>query len=102
MAVWEDDAGGPALVHLEENLARQSRVVAQGPKNRSDEQEFFIQRIQFIREHGKHEEFWGHPYIKLICDGFKYWSNGWPLDVCVVINRAEHPSPVFDETGNRL
>jgi hypothetical protein len=73
-----------------------------GQRTDPREQELFIQCIQFIREHGKQEVFWEQPYIKLVCDGFKYWSNGWPLDVCVVINRAEHPSPVFDEEGNRL
>ena len=66
------------------------------------EQELFIQCVQFIREHGQREVFWGAPYIKLLCDGFKYWSMGWPLDVTILINRAEHPSPVFDELGNRL
>ena len=75
---------------------------SRGQRTDPAEQELFIQCTQFIREHGKKEMFWGQPYIKLICDGFKYWSMGYPLDVTVLINRAEHPSPVFDEVGNRL
>ena len=76
--------------------------VSRGMREDPAEQELFCQCIQFIREHGEMEWYGKMPYIKLICDGFKYWSNGWPLDVCVVINRAEYPSPASDEVGNRL
>ena len=90
-------------------------------------EEEFIQFTQYIRDNGSLEWFWGMSYRKLICDGFKYWSSvglaggvgckgctgkhcrcsttygvGDPLDITTLVNRAEHPSPVFDELGNRL
>ena len=64
--------------------------------------EEFVACVQFIRDHGNVEYFWGKPYTKLEHGGYKYWSMGYPLDVTIIINRAEHPSPVFDEVGNRL
>ncbi len=49
----------------------------------------FEEVVQFIRDHGKEEKFFGTAYIYLYLEGHKYWTMGCPLDQTRLINRAE-------------
>ncbi len=93
--------------HMDRNNFRFAKTMPDAPhwytlRKTWENDEEFVACVQFIRDHGNVEYFWGKPYTKLEHGGYKYWSMGYPLDVTILINRAEHPSTVFDELGNRL
>ena len=45
--------------------------------------------VQFIRDNGDHEKFYGKEFIYYYLDGFKYWTMGSPVEKTILINRAE-------------
>lgn len=53
-----------------------------------NDQEFFNECVQFIRDNGAIEFFWGKPYIYFYHNGYKYWTMGNPVEQTKLINRA--------------
>ena len=49
----------------------------------------FTDAVQFIRDHGEAEYFYGKTYIYYYMDGHKYWTMGSALDKTILINRAK-------------
>jgi uncharacterized membrane protein YbaN (DUF454 family) len=44
--------------------------------------------VQFIRDHGKPEKFYGRVYLYFYVGKNKYWTMGSPLPETILINRA--------------
>ena len=51
--------------------------------------EDFERCCTIIKEFGYNEPFYGHPFMKLAVDGWKYWTMGSPLHETILINRAD-------------
>ena len=49
----------------------------------------FVKAIKLIRAHGVPENFYKKVHIYLYFNDLKYWTMGAPIDVTVVINRAD-------------
>ena len=53
-----------------------------------DDDNFFVDCVQFIRDFGEIEVFKGRKYICLNLNGYKYWTMGAPLHQTTLINRC--------------
>ena len=49
----------------------------------------FERMVLFIREHGVRERYDKTYYTKLECDGWKFWTMGWPPDRTFILNRTK-------------
>lgn len=49
----------------------------------------FVKCVNLIREHGYKEYFYRTPFMRLDCNGYKYWTMGAPVDETILINRAK-------------
>ena len=52
-----------------------------------DDVEIFVDFVQYIRDNGVVERFYGRQYTYLYLDGYKYWTMGNPVSETTVLNR---------------
>ena len=49
----------------------------------------FVEMVMLIRENG-HQVYFGYkPYIVIDIDGYRYWTQGAPMEKTILINRRE-------------
>ncbi len=66
-------------------------------KNWGDRQ-LFDEVVQYIRDHGEVEWFYGKPYTVFFLNEYKYWTMGAPIKDTILINRKPHEKPaVYDK-----
>lgn len=58
-------------------------------KQKCSDKEFFYNFAGHIRKYGYKSNFFRVPRIYYELDGWKYWTQGAPLEDTIIINRAE-------------
>jgi len=71
--------------------------VVRSPEN----EEAFIEFVEFIRVHGVEERFGQSTYLYLYIGEYKYWTMGNPVPETTIINRALAKRPTEEETTSQ-